>query len=154
MARRNGREQPLSCSRQWRPLRQPERTADLAFAMAKSEVGDSKRPADIRKLAEASSDLKEARGHVHDILDAKWPKAANALSGRLKLVGPQLKDAEIWVKWPTHKGDGKVLEITHLFVPDTPTESRRKRSSQPTRRHANVINDIAEGCVFSGAIRS
>ena len=108
-------------------IRAPERAAVMAFAMAKNAVKDRDDTVGVRKMTEAASDLSEAREHVHTILDAKWPKAANALSSRLKLVGPQLKDAGMWIKWPTSHRDGKVLEITYLFISPHPYKSQDKK---------------------------
>ena len=68
-------------------------------------------------MTDAASDLKEAREHVHTILDAKWPKSANALSNRLRLLGPQLRATGIFIKWPTSHTHGRVLEISYEHVP-------------------------------------
>jgi hypothetical protein len=125
-------------------VRAPERAADLAHAVTKSAVGNSTVPADVRKLAEAASDLKEAREHVHRIIDIKWPKAPNALSARLKLVGPQLKDAGIWIKWPTGHRDGKVLEITFIYSSPAHIKGRGKRSSSSTTTSfAQELNNLS-----------
>ena len=133
-------------------IRAPERAAVMAHAMAKNAVKDRDDTVGVRKMTEAASDLSEAREHVHAILDAKFPKAANALSARLKLVGPQLKDAGVWIKWPTSHRDGKVLEITYLFISPHPYKSQEKRSSSSSpSSHENKINDLHEITPSSGA---
>jgi hypothetical protein len=124
-------------------IRAPERAAEMAFAMAKNAVKDRDDTVGVRKMTEAASDLREAREHVHTILDAKWPKAANALSARLKLVGPQLKDAGVWIKWPTSHRDEKVLEITYRFISPHPYKSQGKRSSPSSpSSYENKINQL------------
>jgi hypothetical protein len=101
-------------------VRRPERDAELALALAKNEArSSSKVPGALRtdtekakereaarRVAEATADLKEARARVYIILGAKWPKAANALSRRLKELGPQLRGVGISIIWPTRHGDG------------------------------------------------
>ena len=128
-------------------IRAPERAAEMAYAMAKNAVKDRDDTVGVRKMTEAASDLREAREHVHTILDAKWPKAANALSARLKLVGSQLKDAGVWIKWPTSHSDGRVLEVTYLYISPPPYKSQGKRSSRPYQSsYENKINDLHEIC--------
>ena len=87
--------------------------------MAKSAVGVSKETGDVRKVTEAAADLKEARDHVHTVLDAKWPKAANTLSARLKSLGPQLKDAGDLdqVAGPPWRREGTWKSPTYMFPP-------------------------------------
>jgi hypothetical protein len=85
-------------------VRNPEREAERALALAKNETRsssrafgnlqiDSEKENDreaARRVAEATADLKEARERGHVILGVRWSKAANALSARLRRLGPQL----------------------------------------------------------------
>jgi hypothetical protein len=124
-------------------IRAPERAAVMAFAMAKNAVKDREDIVGVRKMTEAASDLSEARERVHTILDAKWPKAANALSARLKSVGPQLKDVGIWIKWPTSHGGGKLLEVVSQQLFSSTPKSQPKRSSSSSQwSKENKINDL------------
>jgi hypothetical protein len=124
-------------------VRSPEREAELA--LAKNETRSSSKPFSslqtdaekekdkeaARRVAEAMADLKAVRERVHGILGVRWPKAANALSARLRRLGPQLRAAGIEITWPTSHRDGKVLTITR-----TPkdVERNRERSSSSSHR--------------------
>jgi hypothetical protein len=126
-------------------VRKPEREAELALALAKSEArGSGKNPDRFltdserakekakdkeaaRRVAEAIADLKAARERVHTILSNKWPKAGNALARRLKELGPQLRGAGFNIVWPTSHSDGKVLTVTNIFF-----DLRKKKSAQET----------------------
>lgn len=106
-------------------VRKPERLAEMALALAKNEARrgskipdglrtDAEKAEDeaaVRRVATSTTALKEAREHVRDTLGGRWPKAANALSGRLRKIGPQLRGAGIEISWPTGHRDGKVLKI-------------------------------------------
>jgi hypothetical protein len=126
-------------------VRKPEREAELALALAKNETRSSSRPfgslqtdaekakdrEDARRVAEATADHKAARERVHVILGVRWPKAANALSARLRRLGPQLRAAGIEITWPTSHRDGKVLTITRTRKD---VERNRERSSSSSYR--------------------
>jgi hypothetical protein len=96
-------------------VRRPERIAEIAHAMAKSAAGRNATPAEVQRLAETAADLKEARERVHTILGGGWPKAANALSRRLKELGPQLRGVGIHISWPNSHKDAKVLTVTNMY---------------------------------------
>jgi hypothetical protein len=130
-------------------VRRPERDAELALALAKNEARssgskvhdglrtDAEKAKDreaVRRVAEATADLKEARDRVHAIFSDKWPKAGNALSRRLKSVGPQLRGAGIHILWPTRHGDGKVLTVTRVTIDLNKDKENRKTSSRSSDR--------------------
>jgi hypothetical protein len=132
-------------------VRKPEREAELALALAKSEARsgkiadrfptDSERAKEkakekeaARRVAEAMADLKEARERVHTILSNKWPKAGNALSKRLKELGPQLRGAGFHIVWPTSHGDGRVLTVTNITFDQGKENSTRETSSSSSHR--------------------
>ena len=99
-------------------------------------------------MAEATADLKEARARVYIILGAKWPKAANALSRRLKELGPQLRGVGICVIWPTRHGDGRVLKVTNTRFDLNKEKGTRGTSSPSSRRpepggHDDSQNDVS-----------
>jgi hypothetical protein len=136
-------------------VRKPERIAEMAHALVKSRVGKSTNPHDVKELAEATADLKEARERVHTILDGKWPKAANALSRRLRELGPQLRGAGIHILWPNSHKDGRVLTVTNMFF-DLGKEETRETSSSSSyrppppndggsdRNNSSVLDDNAQ----------
>jgi hypothetical protein len=130
-------------------VRKPEREAERALALAKSEAKnsgskvydrlrtDAEKEKDMdaaRRVAEATADLKEARERVHTVLSGKWPKAANALSGRLKELGPQLRGSGIHILWPTGHRDGKVLTVTNTSFDLRKENSTRETSSPSSHR--------------------
>jgi hypothetical protein len=130
-------------------VRRPEREAELALAVAKSEAQrsgskaydrlrtDAEKEKDeeaVRRVAEAMADLREAREHVRIILNGKWPKAGNALSRRLKEFGPQLKATGIHILWPTSHGDGKILTVSNIAFDLRKERSTQKSSSSPSDR--------------------
>jgi hypothetical protein len=128
-------------------VRRPEREAERALALAKSEARSSgskvydrlrtdaekaKEEEAARRVAEATADLREARDRVHTIFSDKWPKAGNALSRRLKNVGPQLRGVGIHILWPTSHKDGKVLTVTNITIDlkkDKDTQTKSSSSS-------------------------
>jgi hypothetical protein len=134
-------------------VRRPEREAEIAHALAKNEASNTSKNTGgkayeslrtdeekakerevTQKVAEALADLKEARERVHDILGVRWPKAPNALSGRLRKLGPQLRDAGILIVWPTCHGDEKVLKISNVSCDPLDGDKTRERSSSTSRR--------------------
>jgi hypothetical protein len=57
--------------------------------------------------------LREARDTARDTLGENWPKAPNALSGKLKRASPALRNAGVRIEWPTrHDNKGKVIKVT------------------------------------------
>jgi hypothetical protein len=142
-------------------VRRPEREAELALALAKTEVRsrgkindryptDSERAKEkakeeeaTRRVAEATANLKEARERVHTILGDRWPKAGNALSGRLKNLGPQLRGAGIHILWPTSHGSGKVLTVTNITL-DLHKEKRTRETSSPSSHRPPPPGDGAD----------
>ena len=122
-------------------IRKPERDAANVHALAKSKAGSNPTPDQVKDINEAASDLKEAREHVHTILDAKWPRAANALSNRLRLLGPQLRATGIFIKWPNSHREGRILQISYvhdpLYVPSEDIKGRDERSSPPPKFSAS-----------------
>jgi hypothetical protein len=113
--------------------RKPERIAETAHALVKSRVAASKNSEDVKELAEATADLKEARERVRTIIDGKWPKAANALSRRLRELGPQLRGVGIHISWPSSHKDARVLTVTNRRF-DLRTEETRETSSSSSYR--------------------
>ncbi len=135
-------------------VRKPERLAEMALALAKNEARrgskipdglrtDAEKAEDeaaVRRVATSTTALKEAREHVRDTLGGRWPKAANALSGRLRKIGPQLRGAGIEISWPTGHRDGKVLKIKKAL---TEGSSDSGGSSSSSYRPPNDdINDL------------
>jgi hypothetical protein len=114
-------------------VRKPERLAETAYALVKSKVGRSTNPEEIKEVAEATADLKEARERVRTILDGKWPKAANALSRRLRELGPQLRGVGIHISWPNSHKDAKVLTVTNAYF-DLGQGETRDTSSPSSHR--------------------
>jgi hypothetical protein len=109
-------------------VRRPEREAELALAELKSEAkkggvnrgymtaSEKEQEKELSlRIAEAAVDWKEARERVHATLDNKWPRGANALSVRLKGVGPQLRGAGISIAWPTSHKDGRLLRAINFL---------------------------------------
>ena len=141
-------------------IRRPEREAELALAMVKSEAKSGSKIPDkfmtederaeekakeretARRMAEATANLKEARDHVHTVLDGKWPKAANALSRRLKELGPQLRGAGIHIAWPNSHRDGKALSINNIALKEGSNSETSSPSSTSSPPHA----DTEESC--------
>jgi hypothetical protein len=135
-------------------VRRPEREAELALALAKNEARSgskvpgafrtdsekAKEKEGARRVAAASADLKEARERVHDILNGKWPKAANALSRRLKELGPQLRSVGIHISWPNSHKDAKVLTVTNIYF-DLGKQERRETSSSSSYRPSPTDDD-------------
>jgi hypothetical protein len=67
---------------------------------------------------------------VRDILGEGWPKAANALSGKLKRASPALRKAGIVIEWPTRHDGPKTIKI--MFTANQ-REGRVDRPEAPKR---------------------
>ena len=115
-------------------VRRPVREAEAAHAQAVKAKEDAER----ERTAAA---LREARETAHDILGDGWPKAPNALTGKLKRASPALRNAGIRIDWPTRHGDEKIIRITTA----TPKSRRQKSSpSSSPSTQANRLNDLAQ----------
>jgi hypothetical protein len=71
-------------------VRRPVREAEAAHASAPKEEKEF-------HLAR----LREARDTARDTFGENWPKAPNALSGKLKRASPALRNAGVRIEWPT-----------------------------------------------------
>jgi hypothetical protein len=89
-------------------VRRPVRDAEAAYAKAT----DAGKYADRAEVEKAAADLREAREKARDTLGEGWPKAANALSGKLKRASPALRKAGIVIEWPTRHDGPKTIKIT------------------------------------------
>jgi hypothetical protein len=107
-------------------VRRPVREAEAAYAKA-TEAG---KYADRAKVEKAAADLREAREKARDTLGEGWPKAANALSGKLKRASPALRKAGIVIEWPTRHDGPKTIKITFT---ERQRESRLHRPEPPKR---------------------
>ena len=107
-------------------VRGPVREAEAAYAKAT----DAGKYADRAEVEKAAADLREARERVRDTLGEGWPKAANALSGKLKRASPALRKAGIVIEWPTRHDGPKTIKITSA---KNPRESRADRPETPKR---------------------
>src|ERR1700722_7327288 len=107
-------------------VRRPVREAEAAYAKA-TEAG---KYADRAEVEKATADLREARERVRDTLGEGWPKAANALSGKLKRASPALRKAGIVIEWPTRNDGPKTIKIT---LAKNERESRADRPEPPKR---------------------
>ena len=127
-------------------VRKPERVAEMALAMAKSAAGKRRNPddeddGDVQTVTQATIEFREERERVHSILDAKWPKAPNILSARLKLLGPQLKAARIHIKWPTGHKSGKLLTVVYAYISPGDINNNGLGSSSSSTRPPDVNNE-------------
>ena len=107
-------------------VRRPVREAEAAYAKA-TEAG---KYADRAEVEKAAADLREARERARDTLGEGWPKAANALSGKLKRASPALRKAGIVIEWPTRHDGPKTIKIT---LAKNGRESRADRPEPPKR---------------------
>jgi hypothetical protein len=107
-------------------VRRPVREAEAAYAKA-TEAGKYAERAEVEK---AAADLREARERARDTLGEGWPKAANALSGKLKRASPALRKAGIVIEWPTRHDGPKTIKIT---IAENQRESRADRPEPPKR---------------------
>ena len=123
-------------------VRRPVREAEAAYAKA-TEAGKN---ADRAEVEKAAAELREARERARDVLGEGWPKAANALSGKLKRASPALRKAGILIEWPTRHGDLKTIKIR--YVPDQRV-GHTERPDPPARPEeedsSNVSNDLGDG---------
>jgi hypothetical protein len=115
-------------------VRRPVREAEAAHAQAVRDKDDAAR----EKTASA---LREARETARDILGDGWPRAPNALTGKLKRASPALRNAGVRVEWPTRHGEAKMIRIT-----TTTPKSRRQRSSPSSSPSSqpNGLNNLAQ----------
>jgi hypothetical protein len=107
-------------------VRRPVREAEAVHAKA-TEAGKS---ADRAEVEKAATDLREARERARDTFSEGWPKAANALSGKLKRASPALRKAGIVIDWPTRHDGPKMISITFA---KNERESRVDRPEPPKR---------------------
>jgi hypothetical protein len=121
-------------------VRRPVREAEAGYAKA-TEAGKF---ADRAEVEKAAADLREAREKARDTLGEGWPKAANALSGKLKRASPALRKAGILIEWPTRHDGPKTIKIT---LAGNQRESRADRPEPPKRpgteaasNHFNVLD--------------
>ena len=121
-------------------IRRPVREAEAAYAKA-TEAG---KYADRAEVEKAAADLREAREKARDTLGEGWPKAANALSGKLKRASPALRKAGIVIEWPTRHDGPKTIKITFT---QNQREGRVDRPEPPKRpaeeaasNHFNCLN--------------
>ena len=81
-------------------VRRPVREAEAAHAQAVKDKDD------VAKEKTAAA-LREARETARDILGDGWPKAPNALTGKLKRASPALRNAGVRIDWPTRTATRK-----------------------------------------------
>ena len=115
-------------------VRRPVREAEAAHAQAVKDKDD------IAKEKTAAA-LREARETARDILGDHWPKAPNALTGKLKRASPALRNAGVRVDWPTTHGEAKIIKIT------TTAPKRRRQKSSSSSSPSNKtsrLNDMAQ----------
>jgi hypothetical protein len=115
-------------------VRRPVREAEAAHAQAVRDKNDAERE-------KTAAILREARETARDTLGDRWPKAPNALSGKLKRVSPALRVAGVWIEWPTDHSKAKIIKI------ETVTSERNgETSSWPSDRpgQSNDVNGLAQ----------
>jgi hypothetical protein len=115
-------------------VRRPVREAEAAYAKA-TEPG---KYADRAEVEKAAADLREAREKARDTLSEGWPKAANALSGKLKRASPALRKTGIVIEWPTRHDGPKTIKITFTA---NERESRVDRPEPPNRPLEEVTSN-------------
>jgi hypothetical protein len=122
-------------------VRRPVREAEAAYAKA-TEAGKYAEKAEVEK---AAAELREAREKARDVLGDGWPKAANALSGKLKRASPALRKAGVVIEWPTRHGDLKTIKIR--YAPDQRI-GRTERPDAPGRPEEetkpNLSNNLGD----------
>jgi hypothetical protein len=101
-------------------VRRPVREAETAHARATQEEKEYK-----------AARLREARDIARDILGDRWPKAPNALSGRLKRASPALRNVGVRIEWPTRHGEARIIKAVM-----TMSKSKGQRPSQLSERPA------------------
>jgi hypothetical protein len=107
-------------------VRRPVREAEAVHAKA-TEAG---KYADRAEVEKAAANLREARERTRDMLSEGWPKAANALSGKLKRASPALRKTGIVIEWPTRHDGPKTIRIA---LAKNQRESRANRPEPPKR---------------------
>jgi hypothetical protein len=113
-------------------VRRPVREAEAAHDKAVKAKDDAEK----ERTAAA---LREARDTARDILDDRWPKAPNALTGKLKRAAPALRNAGVLIVWPTKHGAAKIIKITTTI----PKGKRQKSSSSShTSSSSNKVKDL------------
>jgi hypothetical protein len=114
-------------------VRRPVREAEAAHAQAVKDKDDAAK----EKTAAA---LREARETARDILGDGWPKAPNALTGKLKRASPALRNAGVRIDWPTRHGDEKIIKAALA------SKSRRQRSSRSSSpsNQPNGLSSLAK----------
>jgi hypothetical protein len=110
-------------------VRRPVREAEAAHAQAVKDKDDAAK----EKTAAA---LREARETARDVLGDGWPKAPNALTGKLKRASPALRNAGVRIDWPTRHGEKKIIKIV------TTTPKSRRQKSSPSSSPTNQANDV------------
>jgi hypothetical protein len=115
-------------------VRRPVREAEAVHAMAT----EARKYADRAEVEKAAADLREAREKARDTLGEGWPKAANALSGKLKRASPALRKAGIVIEWPTRHDGPKTIKI---MLAENQRESRADRPEPPKRPGAQVTSN-------------
>ena len=108
--------------------------AEAAHAQAAKDKDD------VAKEHTAAA-LREARETARDVLGERWPKAPNALSGKLKRASPALRNAGIQIEWPTKHGEAKIIKIATAAL-----KSKRQKASRPSSpcNRPNDPNDLAQ----------
>jgi hypothetical protein len=114
-------------------VRRPVREAEAV--QAKATVAG--KYADRAEVEKAAADLREAREKARDTLGEGWPKAANALSGKLKRASPALRKAGIVIEWPTRHDGPKTIKI---MLAENQRESRAHRPEPPNRPGTEVTS--------------
>jgi hypothetical protein len=110
-------------------VRRPVREAEAAHVQAIKDKDDIEKE-------KTNAALREARDTARDILGDGWPKAPNALTGKLKRASPALRNAGLSVDWPTRHGETKIIKVAM-----TTHKSRRQRSS-PSSSPSNQPNEF------------
>jgi hypothetical protein len=119
-------------------IRRPVREAEAAYVKA-TEAG---KYADRAEVEKAAADLREAREKTRDTLGEGWPKAANALSGKLKRASPALRKAGIVIEWPTRHDGPKTIKITFSA---NQNEDRVDRPQPPKRPPGEAVSKYFNG---------
>ena len=123
-------------------VRRPVREAEAAYAKA-TEAGKYAEKAEVEK---AAAELREARERARDVLSDGWPKAANALAGKLKRASPALRKAGIVIEWPSRHGEVKIIKIKYMPTPSPGRTDRPCASGRPEGgADLNAANNLAGG---------
>jgi hypothetical protein len=124
-------------------VRRPVREVEAAHAQAVKDKADAAK----ERTAAA---LRETRETARDILGERWPKAPNALSGKLKRATPALRNAGVRIDWPTKHGEARIIKIA-----TTAPKSKRQKASRPSRpcNQTNDPNDLAQEMMDRSGLR-